>query len=221
MSRSSSPSCWASCSATSTPRSATQMKPLGDAFIKLVKMIIAPVIFLTVVTGIAGMSDLQQGRARRRQGDALFPDLLDAGADHRPDRRQCRAARRRHATSTRRRSTPATVDDLRRQGARPDGHRLPDEHHPDDGRSAPSPTATSCRCCSSRCCSALRWRWSATRGAPVLDFLQALTTPIFKLVAILMKAAPDRRVRGHGLHHRQVRHRRGRQPRRRWSAPST
>ncbi|WP_413814187.1 dicarboxylate/amino acid:cation symporter [Aureimonas sp. Leaf427] len=34
------------------------LKPLGDAFIKLVKMIIAPVIFLTVVTGIAGMGDL-------------------------------------------------------------------------------------------------------------------------------------------------------------------
>ena len=32
--------------------------PLGDAFIKLVKMIIAPVIFLTIVTGIAGMSQL-------------------------------------------------------------------------------------------------------------------------------------------------------------------
>jgi aerobic C4-dicarboxylate transport protein len=32
-----------------------KMKPLGDAFIKLVKMIIAPVIFLTIVTGIAGM----------------------------------------------------------------------------------------------------------------------------------------------------------------------
>ena len=31
------------------------LKPLGDAFIKLVKMIIAPVIFLTIVTGIAGM----------------------------------------------------------------------------------------------------------------------------------------------------------------------
>src|SRR6476620_785913 len=28
------------------------------------------------------------------------------------------------------------------------------------------------------------------RGKPVLDFLQALSTPIFKLVAILMKAAP-------------------------------
>ena len=35
------------------------MKPLGDAFIKLVKMIIAPVIFLTVVTGIAGMNNMK------------------------------------------------------------------------------------------------------------------------------------------------------------------
>jgi aerobic C4-dicarboxylate transport protein len=34
------------------------MQPLGDGFIKLVKMIIPPVIFLTVVTGIAGMRDL-------------------------------------------------------------------------------------------------------------------------------------------------------------------
>lgn len=36
------------------------MKPLGDAFIKIVKMIIAPVIFLTVVTGIAGMSNMKK-----------------------------------------------------------------------------------------------------------------------------------------------------------------
>lgn len=35
------------------------LKPLGDGFIKLVKMIIAPVIFVTVVTGIAGMRDLK------------------------------------------------------------------------------------------------------------------------------------------------------------------
>ena len=40
------------------PATGTALKPLGDAFIKLVKMIIAPVIFLTVVTGIAGMRDL-------------------------------------------------------------------------------------------------------------------------------------------------------------------
>ena len=42
------------------PDVGTSLKPLGDAFIKLVKMIIAPVIFLTVTTGIAGMSNLQK-----------------------------------------------------------------------------------------------------------------------------------------------------------------
>lgn len=36
---------------------ATALKPLGDAFIKLIKMMIAPVVFCTIVTGIAGMSD--------------------------------------------------------------------------------------------------------------------------------------------------------------------
>ncbi|GAB3039187.1 dicarboxylate/amino acid:cation symporter [Oleiagrimonas citrea] len=41
------------------PVFAESLKPLGDAFIKLVKMIIAPVIFLTVVNGIAGMSSLR------------------------------------------------------------------------------------------------------------------------------------------------------------------
>lgn len=41
------------------PEFGESLKPLGDAFIKLVKMIIAPVIFLTVVTGIAGMNDMK------------------------------------------------------------------------------------------------------------------------------------------------------------------
>ena len=36
---------------------ATALKPLGDAFIKLVKMMIAPVVFCTIVTGIAGMTE--------------------------------------------------------------------------------------------------------------------------------------------------------------------
>lgn len=40
------------------PPFGASLKPLGDAFIRLVKMIITPVIFLTVVTGIAGMRDL-------------------------------------------------------------------------------------------------------------------------------------------------------------------
>lgn len=41
------------------PSFGESLKPLGDAFIKLVKMIIAPVIFLTVVTGIAGMNNMK------------------------------------------------------------------------------------------------------------------------------------------------------------------
>lgn len=41
------------------PEFGASLKPLGDGFIKLVKMIIAPVIFVTVATGIAGMSDLK------------------------------------------------------------------------------------------------------------------------------------------------------------------
>ena len=40
------------------PATGAALKPLGDGFIKLVKMVIAPVIFLTVATGIAGMGEL-------------------------------------------------------------------------------------------------------------------------------------------------------------------
>jgi aerobic C4-dicarboxylate transport protein len=40
------------------PATGEAMKPLGDAFIKLVKMIIGPVVFVTIATGIAGMPKL-------------------------------------------------------------------------------------------------------------------------------------------------------------------
>jgi len=42
------------------PATGEAMKPLGDAFIKLIKMIIAPIIFCTVVVGIAGMEDMKK-----------------------------------------------------------------------------------------------------------------------------------------------------------------
>ncbi|MBB6506592.1 aerobic C4-dicarboxylate transport protein [Sphingomonas endophytica] len=41
------------------PQLGAALKPLGDGFIKLVKMVIAPVIFLTLVSGIAGLSELR------------------------------------------------------------------------------------------------------------------------------------------------------------------
>ena len=52
------------------PDLAVELKPLGDAFIKLVKMVIGPVIFLTVAGGIAGMSSL--GRLGSTTGKALL-----------------------------------------------------------------------------------------------------------------------------------------------------
>jgi aerobic C4-dicarboxylate transport protein len=42
------------------PKLGEEMKPLGDAFIKLIKMIIAPIIFCTVVHGIASMQDMKK-----------------------------------------------------------------------------------------------------------------------------------------------------------------
>src|SRR4051812_19253383 len=42
------------------PKAGAAMKPLGDGFIQLIKMMIAPVIFCTVVHGIASMSDLKK-----------------------------------------------------------------------------------------------------------------------------------------------------------------
>ncbi|MGJ8517156.1 dicarboxylate/amino acid:cation symporter [Carnimonas bestiolae] len=52
------------------PQLAQSLKPLGDAFIQLIKMIIAPVIFCTVVTGIAGMGDMK--KVGRVGGKALI-----------------------------------------------------------------------------------------------------------------------------------------------------
>lgn len=42
------------------PELATKMKPLGDGFVKLIKMMIAPIIFTTVVVGIASMGDMKK-----------------------------------------------------------------------------------------------------------------------------------------------------------------
>ena len=53
-----------------SPEAGRAMKPLGDTFINLVKMVIAPVIFLTIVLGIANMSDLR--KVGRVGGKALL-----------------------------------------------------------------------------------------------------------------------------------------------------
>src|SRR5579864_9562040 len=52
------------------PGTAIAMKPLGDAFIRVISMIITLVIFCTIVTGIAGMGDLK--KVGRVGGKALL-----------------------------------------------------------------------------------------------------------------------------------------------------
>lgn len=52
------------------PETGAKLKPLGDGFIKLVKMMIAPIIFCTIVVGIAGMEDMK--KVGRVGGKALL-----------------------------------------------------------------------------------------------------------------------------------------------------
>jgi len=52
------------------PSKAVAMKPLGDAFIRLITMVITLVIFFTVVSGIAGMEDMK--KVGRVGGKALL-----------------------------------------------------------------------------------------------------------------------------------------------------
>ena len=109
------------------------MKPLGDAFIKLIRMMIAPIIFGTVVVGIAKMGDMKQvGRIGLRALiyfevvstialviGLVFVNVMKPGAGINANAAQLDPDRRRR---------------LHVERLAPDDHRLPDEHHPDDDR---------------------------------------------------------------------------------------
>ena len=69
------------------PDLATRMQPFGDAFIKVIRMLIAPIIFCTVVHGIAHMADMARvGRValvlgiHRLMSQALTPTNLIGNA---------------------------------------------------------------------------------------------------------------------------------------------
>ena len=90
-----------------SPESGRALKPLGDGFIKLVKMIITPVIFLTVVTGIAGMADLKAFGRVGAQGDGLFPRPSRPWRSRSASSSPISSGRAPGSTSIRRRSMPA------------------------------------------------------------------------------------------------------------------
>ena len=80
------------------PGPATDAKWLADAFLQLIKTVTAPVIFVTVVIGIASLGDMARagGLALRALGYFLMRHRARAGA--RPDRRQPDQARARAST---------------------------------------------------------------------------------------------------------------------------
>ncbi|MFH6932649.1 dicarboxylate/amino acid:cation symporter [Mesorhizobium ciceri] len=164
------------------------LKPLGDAFIKLVKMIIAPVIFLTVTTGIAGMNDLK--KVGRVAGKAMIyfltfsslalivglivGNVVQPGAGLNID--------------------PASLDS---QAVKDYAAKVHDQ----------SVTGFVMNIIPSTIVSAfadgdilqvlffsvlfgIALAMVGEKGKPVLSLLQALLAPVFKLVGILMRAAP-------------------------------
>ncbi len=170
------------------PDIGASLKPLGDAFVKLVKMIIAPVIFLTVTTGIAGMSDLKKvGRVAGKAFAyfiffstlALIVGLIignfvqpGAGLNIDPATLDGKAvadyAAKAHDTSVvgfLSGIIPSTV-----VGAFADGDIL--------------------QVLFFSVLFGIALAAVGDRGKPVLDLLSSLTAPMFKLVEILMKAAP-------------------------------
>ncbi|CCM71467.1 C4-dicarboxylate transporter DctA (plasmid) [Sinorhizobium meliloti Rm41] len=170
------------------PDIGTELKPLGDAFIRLVKMIIAPVIFLTVATGIAGMTDL--AKVGRVAGKAMIyflafstlalvvglvvANVVQPGAGMHIDAATLDAkavatyaekAHEQSITGFLMNIIPTTL-----VGAFAEGDIL--------------------QVLFISVLFGISLAIVGKKAEPVVDFLQALTLPIFRLVAILMKAAP-------------------------------
>jgi aerobic C4-dicarboxylate transport protein len=136
------------------PELGAQMKPLGDAFVKLIKMIIAPIIFCTVVTGIAGMESM---KAVGRTGAVallyfevvstialiiglIIVNVVQPGAGMNVDPSTLDA-----------KAVAVYAEQAKDQGLWPSCWMLFRV-----ASSAPSPAATFCRCCCLRCCLVLR-----------------------------------------------------------------
>ncbi|MBD8687415.1 MULTISPECIES: dicarboxylate/amino acid:cation symporter [unclassified Rhizobium] len=170
------------------PTLGEQLKPLGDAFIRLVKMIIAPVIFLTVATGIAGMNDMK--KVGRVAGKAMIyfltfstlalivglivANVVQPGAgmnidpttlDGKAVATYAAKAHEQSITGFLMNIIPTTI-----VGAFAEGDIL--------------------QVLFFSVLFGISLGIVGDRGKPVVDFMHALMYPIFKLVAILMKAAP-------------------------------
>lgn len=170
------------------PSYGAALKPLGDGFIKLVKMIIAPVIFLTIVTGIAGMSQLSTvGRvfAKAMTYFLCFSTLAlvvgmvvanvvqpGAGMNINPADLDQSAVKSYVAKSHEMSLTGFIMDIIPKTLISP---------FVGDNILQVLLVAV---------LFGVALALAGDSGKPVLHFLEAVTTPVFKLVAIVMKAAP-------------------------------
>jgi aerobic C4-dicarboxylate transport protein len=170
------------------PQTGVALQPFGDAFIKLVRMVIAPVIFLTVATGIAGMADLRKfGRVVGKSFiyflcfstlalivGLIVSNVLQPGSGMHID--------------------PATLDTKQVNTYAAQVHDMTVVGF----LMAIIPETIVGAFAKGDILQVLFFSVVfgialgavGDRGKPVLDFLQALTAPIFRMVAILMKFAP-------------------------------
>ena len=188
------------------PETGEALKPLGDGFIKLIKMMIAPIIFCTVVHGIASMGDLKKlGRVGVKTlfyfevvstlalvigllvGELVQPGKgfnIDPGDARSESGRGLRAAapRRRASSPTCWRSFPTPS-------------------------SAPSPTAICCRCCWSSILTGFAISQLGAMGEQINGVIDRLAKMFFAHDPHHRAGRADRRVRRDGLHRRRLRRR--------------
>lgn len=163
-------------------------KPLGDGFIKIVKMIIAPVIFLTIVTGIAGMNNMNAvGKVAGKSmiyfltfsTIALVIGLITANIIRPGDGLNI---------------SPGSLDSSRVEMYVTQAHSsslvsflmniIPDTIV------SPLVNGNILQVLFVSVVFGLALASIGTKGRPVLEFLQQLSEPVFKMVGMLMKLAP-------------------------------
>ena len=164
------------------------LKPLGDGFIKLVKMIIAPVIFLTIVTGIAGMSQLSA--VGRVFGKAMAYFLFFSSLALVVGMVVANVVQPGAGMNI----NVADLDQTAVKGYVAKSHEMTLTGFALDiiPKTLVSPFVGDniLQVLLVAVLFGIALALAGERGAPVLDFLEALTAPVFKLVAIVMKAAP-------------------------------
>ena len=166
------------------------MKPLGDAFIKMIKMVIAPIIFFTVVHGIASMKDMKKvGRVGLKALiyfevvttlaliiGLIVVNLWKPGVGMNVDLSS--------AVDTK------SIATLHGEGEGAEHDRVPDGHHPLDRGRRLRDRARSCRSCSSRSCSRSGCRRSASAARRCCASSTSSATSSSASSAIIMKLAP-------------------------------